>query len=83
VQTARLTLLDRTPGSFRDLASDAQLDAREDQQQLLTADPVEQLERAQRLAQGVGHVLEHGVALRMAVCVVDALEFVEVKRDQR
>ena len=49
-------------------------------QELLAADPVDELERAQRLADLVGGVAQHGVAALVAVLVVDPLEAVEVEQ---
>jgi hypothetical protein len=50
--------------------------------ELLAAAAVEEVERAQRGAQSVGDVGEDGVPGGMAVRVVDALEVVDVAGDQ-
>ena len=56
--------------------------AGEDQQQLLAADAVGELERAQRLAHLVGDVAQDGVARLVPVGVVDVLEAVQVEEHE-
>src|SRR5581483_3096400 len=56
--------------------------ARQQHQELLAADAVGEIERAQLLAQHVGDVLQDGVSRHMTVGVVDVLEVVEVAHDQ-
>ena len=56
--------------------------AGEQHDELLAADAVDEVERPQRLSHRVGDVLEHGVAGRVAVLVVDPLEVVEVGHEQ-
>ena len=54
---------------------------RQQDQELLAAEPVGQVEGAQLLAQLVGDLLQHDVADGVAARVVDLLEVVEVSDD--
>ena len=58
------------------------LRARHQHQELLAAEAIREIERAQLRAQHVGDVLEHLVADRVSVPVVDELEAVHIADDQ-
>ena len=60
-----------------------ELRARKQDEELLAADPITEIERAQLLAQLIRDVLEHRIAGRVSVRVIDALEVVDVADDQR
>ena len=79
---ARARLLDGVPHALGDLERLGEVHAREQHEELLAADPVDELEAAQRLADLVGHVAQDGVAALVAVGVVHGLEAVEVEQDQ-
>ena len=57
-------------------------DAGEHDEELLAAEAVDELERAQLLAHLVGDVAQHRVAAVVAVAVVDVLEAVDVAHEQ-
>ena len=59
------------------------VDRRQHDEELLAAQPVGELERAQLAAQRRGDLAQHRVAARVAVLVVDALEVVDVEDDER
>ena len=78
LQAADLEILDRDAQALGDPHGVVLGRTREQQRELLAAEAVEQLERAQRTAHRVGDVAQHGVADAVAVIVVDGLEVVEV-----
>ena len=59
------------------------VDVADHQRELVAADARDQIGRAEPLAQHLGDRLEHRVAGRVAVRVVDLLEVVEVEHDDR
>ena len=72
---------DRGAGALGGLAGVVAVDAREDQRELLAAEPGDDVVLAHDRAQPVGRRDEHLVALGVAERVVDGLEVVEVDDD--
>ena len=67
-------LLDGPRGFSAIRAASPAVGAREQQEELLPAEPVEQLEGPQVLTQRVGDVAQHGVAHGVSVFIVDVLK---------
>ena len=83
LQAARVLGGDAPAQALGHAAALLQVDTREDDQELLPADAVGELERPQLAADRARYVAQHVVAARVAVRVVDLLEVVDVQGDQR
>ena len=66
---------------FRELRGGRHVGAGKDDEKLLAAHPICEVVRAQRLAEPVGDLDQHGIAHSVPVFVVDALEVVDVAGD--